>query len=258
MIDRLLETGRNADGVWITSIDFSGKPVDTRVAHCWGYLFKPVYVAHLISGERKYRDAVERAIRAVTEHPRYLFDETGAGRNWGANAYSDSLESALVLLNRLPDARFEEAIDAGIRKMLDRQKDNGIIEDWYGDGNYIRTALMYAFWKTQGASLHPWSSRVHLGASREGPQLNLELIADVAWQGRLRFDASRHRDHWNMAINYPRLNEYPEWFTVEGDALYDLRIDGAPARVHLGAELLRGLPLAVKAGARRRVTVQPH
>lgn len=255
MIDRLLEVGRNVDGVWITSADLSGKPLDARSAHCWGYLFKPVYVAHLISGERKYLEAVKHAIRAVTEHQKYLFDDTGSGRNYRANAYSDSLESALVLLNRLPDARFEQAIDAGIRKMLDRQKGNGIVEDWYGDGNYIRTAMMYAFWKTQGASLDPWHSRVHLGATRKDKAVNLEIIAETGWQGRLRFDVPRHRDHWNMAVNYPRLNEFPEWFTVEQDGLYGVGIDDAPERIYLGAELVRGLPLDLNEGTRLRLTV---
>lgn len=258
MIDRLLEVGRNTHNVWVTAVDFSGKVIDPRPAHCWGYLYKPVYVAHMISGERKYRNEVEAAIRSVAEHENYLFDETGAGRKWGANAYSDSLESALVLLNRLPDARFAGAIDRGMRKMLDRQRPDGIVEDWYGDGNYIRTALMYAFWKTQGAWLDPWQPEVRLGAAREGERVNLEVVAAADWNGRIRFDVPRHRDHWNMAVNYPRLNEFPEWFTVEQDALYEVRVGDAPAGVLLGAELVRGLPLEMKAGTRRRITVAPR
>lgn len=256
MIDRLLEVGRNADGVWITTVDLTtGKPVDQRPVHCWGYLYKPVYVAYLLSGEVKYKRAVADAMASVTRKQEYLFDDSGAGRGWGANAYSDSIESALVLLNRLPGRRFEKAIDVAARKMFDRQGENGIVEDWYGDGNFIRTALMYAFWKTQGSFLMPWNPRVHIGAVRQAGGVLLHISAESPWQGRLRFDHARHRNHFNIADNYPRLNEFPEWFTVEHDRLYRVRTDDGDAREYLGAELIAGIPLSLEAGEKTIVKV---
>ncbi|MFN0166125.1 MAG: hypothetical protein ACKV22_06810 [Bryobacteraceae bacterium] len=249
MMDRLLEVGRNGDGVWYMTYDIDqGKITDARHAHCWGYLFNPVYVAYLATGDEKYRQAVRHAIDGVVKDPRYLFDETGAGRKWGANAYSDSLESALVLLNRVPHPAMEAAIDEAMKHYWARQKEDGRVEDWYGDGNYIRTAMMYAFWKTQGASLTPWQERVHLGAVRESGGLLVHLSADAPWQGRLRFDHARHRDHWNMTRNYPRLNEFPEWFTVDQDRAYHLQMGGSPRKRYLGADLIRGIPLAVDGG----------
>lgn len=249
MIDKLLELGRNADGVWFTSIDpESGKVVDERHVHCWGYMYNAIYTAYMITGDEKYKSAVVRAIEAVTRNPRYLFDEEGAGRGWGANAYSDSLESALVLLNRLPNPAAEKAIDVAMKKMLDRQKDNGIVEDWYGDGNYIRTAMMWAFWKTQGSFLAPWNRRVHLGAEKERDHLLLHISAETPWLGLLRFDHMRHRNNLNLGVNYPRLNEFPEWFTVEHDHLYKVQINDGERRDYLGADLIAGIRLAVDAG----------
>lgn len=250
MIDRLLEKGRNADGVWVSRINVeTGEVADARHAHCWGYMFNAVYTAFLATGEEKYRRAVESALRAVTLKPEYLFDEKGAGRGWGANAYSDSIEGALVLLNRVPNAETADAVDAAMRKYFDRQRPDGIIEDWYGDGNYIRTSLMYALWKSQGVYLRPWTSSVQVGAVRSDGGLTIRLEADAPWQGRLCFDHPRHRDHWNIARNYPRLNEFPEWFTVEHDAAYQVN-----DRKYLGAELIEGIPQTLAAG--QRVTLE--
>ncbi|MCP5113868.1 MAG: hypothetical protein GY953_23800 [bacterium] len=258
MIDRLLELGRNQDGVWVSRLDLaSGEVVDPRHAHCWGYMFNAVYTAWMVTGEEKYKQAVERAFEGVIQNPNYLFDETGAGRNWGANAYSDSIEGALVLMNRLPSERLAAAVDDAARKFLERPGADGIVEDWYGDGNFIRTAMMYVFWKTQGASLAPWTPRVHLGAVAEKDHLVLHISADSTWQGRLRLDSARHRDFWRMARNSPRLNEWPEWYTVERDHKYSVTIDGRPVRTYLGWDLIAGIPLSLEAGESAKVRIAP-
>ena len=258
MIDRLLDAGRNEDGVWVSRIDLeSGKVLDARHAHCWGYMFNAVYTAWMLSGDEKHRKAVEHAIETVTNKPAYLFDEHGAGRNWGSNAYSDSIEGALVLVNRLPGAAAHEAIDAAVKKFLARVRDDGIVEDWYGDGNFIRTAMMYVLWKTQGAWLTGWRRGVHLGAEPDQDGLLLHLEAESAWQGRLCFDTARHREHWNMPQNYPRLNEWPEWFTVRRDGIYNVRINDRPARPYLGWDLVEGVPLSLQDGETARITVRP-
>jgi len=256
MIDRLLETGRNADKVWIMNVDIlTLKPLDTRHVHCWGYLYNPVYTAWLLTGETRFRDAVAEALDSVARNPHYLFDEAGGGRKWGANAYSDSIESALVLLNRIPHAGLEAALDAAMEKYFARQREDGIIEGWYGDGNYIRTALMYALWKTQGASLRPWTPQVRLGAARASGGLVLHAAAESPWRGRLHFDVPRHRLHWHLPVNYPRLNEFPEWFTVEPDLLFEVRVNGGAPRRYLGAELAAGLPWALDGGERMTIEV---
>ncbi len=249
LLDRLLESGLNADGLWVSRLDLeSGKVTDARHVHCWGYMFYAVYTGWLATGEERYRKAVERALEAVARRPEYLFDEAGAGRGWGADAYSDSLEGALVLVNRIPHRAAEEAIDGAVRKFFDRQQPSGIIEDWYGDGNFIRTALMYALWKTQGAYLAPWRRGIRVGAVRSGGELVLVVEADTAWEGRLCLDRPRHREFWHMKTNYPRLNEFPEWFTVAQDRVYEVVMGGGGRVKHLGADLASGLPVALPAG----------
>ncbi len=56
------------------------------------------------------------------------------------------------------------------------------------------------------------------------------------------FDFARHRRVLNLAANYVRLNEFPEWFTVDENKLYEITGPG-PARIRLGSELMEGLPL---------------
>ncbi len=257
MLDRVLETGRNKDGVWVHSVDVAtGKVVDARHAHCWGYMFNAIYTGYLMTGEERYRKAVVEAMDAVARLPHYLFDEQGAGRKWGSNAYSDSIEGALVLLNRIPHKPLEMALDEAVKKFYARQRDNGIIEYWYGDGNFIRTAMMYAFFKSQGTFLAPYDERVQLGAVREEDGVSLVVKADAPWQGELRFDIARHKEHWNMARNYPRLNEWPEWFTVEAGRSYEVSIDGGPGKRYFGFELRKGLALSVGGGEQVRLRVK--
>lgn len=259
MIDRLLALGRNADGVWVSRLDSaSGEVVDGRHAHCWGYLFNSVYAAWLATGDEKYKQAVERAFEGVTRKPDYLFDETGAGRNWGADAYSDSIEGALVLMNRIPNEKLAAAVDEAVRKFLARPRPDGIVEDWYGDGNFVRTAMMYVFWKTQGAWLSPWDRRVDLGAVANQDGLLLCIAADSTWQGRLCLDSARHRDFWQMKRNYPRLNEWPEWYTVERDNEYSVDITGRTPRTYLGWDLIAGIPLTLEAGEGVTIRIVPR
>jgi hypothetical protein len=62
----------------------------------------------------------------------------------------------------------------------------------------------------------------------------------------MQFDFARHRRVLNFEKNYVRLNEFPEWFVVDENRLYEVRPATArsPARVWLGSELIAGVDLA--------------
>jgi hypothetical protein len=63
---------------------------------------------------------------------------------------------------------------------------------------------------------------------------------------RIQFDFARHRRTLNLSKNYVRLNEFPEWFTVEENRLYRIGFasPATPARLLLGSELIAGVELA--------------
>jgi hypothetical protein len=48
----------------------------------------------------------------------------------------------------------------------------------------------------------------------------------------------------NFRRNYVRLNEFPEWFTVEPDTLYTLTQATGEPLVRLGSEMVEGIELA--------------
>ena len=62
----------------------------------------------------------------------------------------------------------------------------------------------------------------------------------------IRFDYARHRRILNFDRNYVRLNEFPEWFTVDENTLYRVSPGGDASRalVRLGSELIEGVILA--------------
>ena len=66
-------------------------------------------------------------------------------------------------------------IDSEMAVMLDMQRPDGHIEDWYGEGNFNRTALLYAYMKSQGVRPDGWEPGVRVGAVRDGERLVLSL-----------------------------------------------------------------------------------
>ncbi len=71
----------------------------------------------------------------------------------------------------------------------------------------------------------------------------------------LRFDRKRHREVFRLPFDYARINQFPEWFTVEEDAPYRVEMERGEARVVTGAELA-GYPLSLKPGEPARLAVR--
>jgi hypothetical protein len=241
MFHRLLDKARNEDGLWFNLIRAStGEVLRQDTPDTWGYALSAAVTFGRASGDRALEEAAWQALRRI-DQPRYL--------DWnGADAYADSIEGALYLLNRWPAREGRAWLEKVLPLFLAQQRDNGIVEGWYGDGNYARTALLAALYFTQGASCHPWRADLRVGAVYEGDTLSLILAAEKDWEGQLRFDTPRHREHLRLPVNYARLNEFPEWFAVEAGALYRLRLGKEAARRVTGAELVSGIPVRLKAG----------
>ncbi|NQU22973.1 MAG: hypothetical protein HQ567_16980 [Candidatus Nealsonbacteria bacterium] len=197
------------------------------------------------------KDAVLRALGNMNEHYRDYGWEGGSN-----DGYADSIESALNLYNREAVPSVAEWMDHEIRYMFRRQRPDGVIEGWHGDGNSARTWLLYALWKTQGLTARPWRADLRFGAVRRGDELLIHLAADKPWEGRLVFDVPRHQVYLKLPIDYPRLNQFPEWFTARAGKRYTVR--NLPADSHsifTGRQLRDGLPVTLKPGAAVRLVV---
>jgi hypothetical protein len=201
----------------------------------------------MVTGDGKYRDAVRRVLANL---PKYRSHDWENGSHDG---YADALESALYLVNREPVPEAVDWIESEVKTLLAFQKPDGTVERWYGDGNWSRTLLLYALWKTQGAFVEGWREGVKLGAVRDGDRLYVSLEGPSGWKGRLHLDYARHRRELNFARNYVRLNEWPEWYTVDENRLYRVRDGAGREEIRLGSELKAGIDVA----APSRWTIEP-
>jgi hypothetical protein len=241
-LDTILVTGRTDEGLWYRSVDvatlepFNDQPNDT-----WGYNLAGLQTFDLAEGTDRYASEIERMMRTVaTKH--------SIDWEWGPqqDGYADTIESMLYLLPwfDVPEARYW--VDDEIEVMFLKQRSDGFVEGWFLDGNFVRTALLYAQYKSQGLSVDPWSEGVRVGAAfdRESDTLYVYLAAQEGWEGKLRFDTPRHRDIWHLPIEYPRVNGSPEWYVVEPDNLYLVNnLDTAEVSSYSGQELAEGLPI---------------
>jgi hypothetical protein len=251
MFDRLLAKARNDDGLWYNLIRSStGEPLNQETPDTWGYALSGTATFGTATGDTAMLDAVKNALRHI-DRPRYL--------HWGdADAYADSIEGALYLLNRFPTREGFDWLEKMMPLFLGKQRDDGIVEGWYGDGNYARTALLAARYYTQGAICRPWRNDLRFGALRDGNRLTMALTAEKNWEGKIIFDQPRHRQILKLPVNYARLNEWSEWFTVEADHRYRVKADNAKPEIKTGAELVAGIPVQVKAGKNRRLEIRPE
>ncbi len=255
LYDRLLQIARNEHGLFYLRVNTRTEEHTPALTDNWGYNLDGLYTAFLLDGTPAYRDAVRQALSNLKAH---YTGQGGMCQSSSADGYADSIEGAITLLNREPVASAFEWVDAEIKTMWGKQQPDGVIEGWHGDGNSARTSLMYALWKTQGCHVEPWRADVRLGAVREGDRLLLSLAADQPWSGRLIFDRPRHKEHLHLPLDYPRINQFPEWFTVAAGSRY--LISGAPAgreQQATGQEMRDGLALALQPGVETRLIVSP-
>lgn len=247
MLDRILEVGRDENGLLYGRVNpVTGEVLNEDRTDNWGYNYNAFLVVAQLDDVPRYREAVEHVLRNLPANKDYAWE----GRS--ADGYADSLEGCINLMNRVPMAEAAEWADYTADLMLDIQRDTGVIEGWHGDGNSARTALMYALWKTQGAYLEPWRADLRIGAARgEDGATYFVVSSDWRYEGRLRFDTPRHAEQMHMPADYPRLNQFPEWFTVPKEGAFETQ-DGEVA----AAALREGLPITVAPDAPFRLRLK--
>jgi hypothetical protein len=244
MFDRILEVGRNPDGLLWHTVNPQTGTNNGQLCDTWGYNYNGFYTVFLVDGTASYRDAVRHVLARLG--PKYH------GRPWAdrsQDGIADSVEGALNLYNREPLPAAAAWIDHQMRELWACQQPDGTIERWHGDGNFARTSIMYALWKTQGLHVDPWRPDVRVGAVFAEGRLFLSLAAAEAWSGQIKFDRPRHREFLRLPADYPRINQFPEWFTVEAGRPYVLEgVGNGTSRSVTGAELRAGLACELKPG----------
>jgi hypothetical protein len=239
--DRILEVGRTDDGLWYNVIDIrTGKSIDNEVVDTWGYILNALQTFDLAEGTSIYAKEIRRAMRAAAA--RKSFPWEGPSHD----GYADAIESMLYLLPWFDDPEYHRWIDDEIEVMFHMQSPGGTISGGYLDGNFNRTALLYATYKTRGIIAYPWREDIYLGAAYDGNKkdLYIYLSAGTQWKGVLKFDLPRHRTIWNLPLEYPRLNGTPEWFVVDPEKNYAVvNLKTGERSVHSGRVLAEGLEM---------------
>lgn len=252
MLDRILESA-NGDGMLYDEIDaITLKPVQSNLADNWGYVYGAAYTFYQVTGETKYRDAVLRVLRNLPKYRRHVWEpRKDPHLTLGSfDGYADAIESALYLVAREPVPEALDWIESEMQVMLDMQRPDGHIEYWYGEGNFNRTAMLYALMQSRGVRPAHWRPGMRLGAAEEkaGERLHLSLTLPPSSSSPavIQFDYARHRRVLNLDRNYVRLNEFPEWFVVDENTLYRVRRDNdtTDGMIRLGSELIAGIELS--------------
>lgn len=259
LLDYILQHGRNEDGLFFNAINpATGEVVERALADTWGYTLNGFYSVYLIDSVERYKDAVAEIFENLHNYHNYNWE------NKGADGYADAVEGALNMYNRLTDERAARWIDQEIKVMWSMQdsshrenarqwKNSGIIEGWYGDGNFARTTIMYNLWKSKGTHIQPWKEEVRLGAEMKGDSLFIIVKSETAWEGKLFFDRARHATAMNLPTDWPRINQFPEWFTVSPDGTYRLLEMGDGSNVPImGQSLLNGVDLRLEPNETKR------
>jgi hypothetical protein len=258
MLDRILEVGRNEDGFLYNRINpRTGEVIREEgvdIADNWGYTYNGFYTVYLLDGTARYRVETRKVLESLKKPIYHNFD----WENGSHDGFSDSIEGAINLYNFEPVRAAADWIDTEIQILWSKQQPDGIIEGWHADGNFARTTIMYCLWKSQGITIQPWRNDVTLGAVRRGDDLLVAIKADQPWQGTVRFDYPRHKAIMHLPFNYPRINSFPEWFTVEKDESYRIvEADSGRQNDYSGEVMSQGLPVNLEAGAERVWRVSP-
>jgi len=282
MLDRILEVGRNADGLFYVSVNpKTGEILENKVRDNWGYNYNGYYTVYLLDGTEAYRDALLLAFSNLHKYRDYNW-ESGS-----ADGFADAIEGCLNLYNReaapgdMEVSGVEDWLDSETRIMWSLQdssyrsnalkwQNQGIVEGWHGDGNFARTTIMYCLWKSQGTHVQPWRKDLTMGAHLEGldtedqasenQTLYIALRAKRNWEGRLVFDRPRSELYLNMPLDWPRINQFPEWYTVSPERSYEVSLlrpgsNSRDSRVYSGEELAMGLPVELAADELLRIEV---
>ncbi|HSO89239.1 MAG TPA: hypothetical protein VLQ91_21985 [Draconibacterium sp.] len=253
VLDRILEIGRNEDGLFYNAVNAkTGEIVDEKIVDNWGYIFDAYYSVYLVDKKEEYREAVLKGFENLNEKYRnYAWEGTSH------DGYADALEGGINLYNREPVEELKSWIDSEMQVMFAMQQPDGIIGGWHGDGNFARTAIMYSLWKTQGATIQPWRSDVLLGAEKTGNETYFMLISENNWEGKMIFDAPRHKTILNLPIDYPRINQFPEWFTAHDGVEYSVvSSQKSLSGKYSGKQLVEGITIKLKAGEKLVFVIQ--
>ncbi|MFH1071066.1 MAG: hypothetical protein V1794_15715 [Candidatus Glassbacteria bacterium] len=249
MLRRAQEIAVDSLGFFYNEVDAaSGEVTGNGLSDCWGYDYYAWVTMSLVTEEQFFLEPVKKALSNLSRLKGYRWEPHQGERGESQDGIADAVEGALLLASHLPDSSAFDFVEHEAARMFTFQREDGVIEGWWGDGNFARTALMYAFYKTRGTYLRPWRKDLRLAAEPAGDSLFVYLSSARSWRGKLCFDRRRYREYLSMPVDFPRINAFPQWYAVLPDRTYwveGLQAQGFTAK---GRQLAEGIEVSLKPG----------
>jgi hypothetical protein len=111
-------------------------------------------------------------------------------------------------------------------------------------------------WKTRGTWLSPWRNDLEIGGVQDNDTLFLSMTAKESWEGKLMFDRKRHADFMHMPSDWPRINQFPEYFVPEPDKTYSISGVSRKDITVTGTDLVKGFPVKIKGGRTMKIIIR--
>lgn len=250
--DRALEVGRNEDGFFYNVVNpKTGEHKTEQLADNFGYVLNGYYTLYLIDGKEEYRAATLKVLENI--NPKYLDNDFGEKMDGRA----DAAEGVLNLYNREPIEKAALWVDDTMQDLWQQQRESGIITGIYPDGNFARTTILYCLWKAQGLRIKPYDRDVAFGAVERDGMLYITISSKKDYEGCLIFDQPRSKTVMHLPLDWPRINQFPEWYVVESDANYAaLDVTTGKKSSYTGKAMLEGMPISLKSGVEKQIRIE--
>lgn len=234
-----------------------------RPPNAWGYVLFTYQNYDQATGEGRYENFVKKPLKWMLDNYKRRDEVISLWPyNRSSDAHSDTYESILTLMTRYPDLEgMYELLDWTTLQHIHRrqsQEKYGPYTGGHFDGSTGRTLCIHMMLHSQGVRTAPFVEGLRLGGVQKDGKLYLSLsnCRSEAWKGLLRFDWPRNEGKAGI-INWSRINEYPQWFTVRPEKSYQVAIDDQPARKMTGKELMQGLAIDVHPEQTKHIWVAP-
>jgi len=251
MLDTILERGLNSDGLMLNTLANTPGPHDDKsLSDNWGYNYVSFYCYYLVTGDTKYRDVIRKPLVNLIKPKYHLYPWEGRS----IDGHADSIEGGLYLLSVAP---VEEGVRWADREVADALIGKPIQGTSKFECNAIRTVTLYALSKTQGIHVEKWRDDLRLGAARDGDGVVVFMSAKRPWEGKVIFDIPRHKMWFNFKHDWPRINYLPEYFTVEPEREYTIKLASGMTGILAGKMLRQGPVVQLEAGEELVVRIEP-
>lgn len=221
MYERILAVGIRDDGLLVSAVDAStGRHLDPRPNDNWGYIACGA-LALIGALEREGNIEAPRAA-ALLKRLDLLAAAAAASDDieWEAGTHdgeADTIESALYFAAYRPSSAEELLpwVHRRIGKLFAHQRDDGFVGGTYLDGNFMRTAMLYAEACGGGWMLSPPSDGVSIGLACKDGDCVLILRSLRAYAGTLKCPGRWTGRGPRLAWDWPRINSWPRWSVGE-------------------------------------------